>query len=229
MHLAVALIHAAHNCENKAARVNDRYVPALSELRVAVVGLMGGDKIDQTNNISHGKNKLSREKYHENRFMEERYGALSTLEIYELRMIFDNYLFLRSSLPNCWREEFFSFLLKIKRVVLTNSWRCSKGTVCMVCGGLEEVLLHLIYRIIGTLTPSFYMINILRLKTHITLKLVSSKQLIAMLKLKVCCFNFKVICVLKNEGRTVLKLAHSTSSNLIGERGCLSNSSELLF
>jgi hypothetical protein len=32
---------------------------------------MGGGEIDQANNISHGKYKLSREKYRENRSVEE--------------------------------------------------------------------------------------------------------------------------------------------------------------
>jgi hypothetical protein len=33
---------------------------------------MGGGEIDQVNNISHGKNKLLREKYRENKSTEER-------------------------------------------------------------------------------------------------------------------------------------------------------------
>jgi len=58
----------------------------------------GGGEIYHANNRSCSENKLSSEKYRENRSTEERYRVLSTLEIYELRRIFDNFfLFLSSS------------------------------------------------------------------------------------------------------------------------------------
>jgi len=56
--------------EHKATRAEDRYVPRRQSGRAAVVGPLGGGEIDQANNISHGKNKLSHEKYRENKSME---------------------------------------------------------------------------------------------------------------------------------------------------------------
>jgi hypothetical protein len=45
----------------------------------------------------------------ENRSKEERYGVRSTLEIYELRRIFDSFIFLRSSFTKLLAKTFFSF------------------------------------------------------------------------------------------------------------------------
>ena len=96
---------AALTCRE--AAMEARYIPTAARPN-------GGGETDHANNISHRKNKLLHEMYRENRSTKERQGVLSTLETYEVRRIFDNFLFLRSSFTKLLECNFFHFAKTLK-------------------------------------------------------------------------------------------------------------------